>query len=95
MNFSRLIREISEGKKLARTSWSDKSILVLMHPLTVGAEKTLCVYNAEGDKMYHPWMVREEDMSGEDWEIVHILEPAPIVTTLKNIAGATPVSRPK
>jgi hypothetical protein len=32
-------------------------------------DKTICVYNVLGDRLFHPAAIREEDILAEDWEI--------------------------
>lgn len=89
MNFVRMIEEVMKGKHMARTIWVDKSVILNMESLVVGGEKWLCVFNAEGDKRYHPCIFREEDLMATDWEQVGEVKSEPV--ELKNLRGQTPV----
>ena len=65
MTFTDVLKEILIGKNVTRVGWEDKRHYVLM------ADYILQLHKAGEDKeTLHPWILSEEDITAEDWEVV-------------------------
>ena len=61
MDFPDAIRQIMDGKKVARMSWNNKDYCLM------GEDEFLTVFT--GDKL-HRWLISLGDTSGNDWYVV-------------------------
>ena len=62
MDFPTALREVIKGKKIARISWNNPQLYVLL--------KDAFLMHRKADGVFDRLLVSEGDMTGEDWVIV-------------------------
>ena len=65
MSFTDAIKALLEGKRITKVEWGDKRHYGLLEDYILMLHKA-----GEAEKDTHPWILSEEDLVGEDWEVV-------------------------
>jgi len=65
MNFTEAIDKILDGNRITKEEWKDKRHYGLLKDGILQIHKA-----GEADETIHPWILSEEDLIGEDWELV-------------------------
>lgn len=80
MNFGEAIKNLKEGKKVARKGWNGKGIFIelqvpdehskMTHPYIFIDTTGLQTNNPDAPKNRVPWLASQTDMLAEDWMLV-------------------------
>ena len=65
MTFTDGIKQLLSGKHITRTEWEDKRHYIVMRDFMLQLHKA-----GEDKDLTHPWIISEEDLVGEDWEVI-------------------------
>jgi len=66
MLFTDLISEVRLGKRITRTGWDDKRHYIVLRDYILQLHKA-----GEDESDTHPWIISEEDLVAEDWEVIN------------------------
>jgi len=65
MTFTDLVKEVLLGKHITRTGWEDKRHYIVLRDFLLQLHKA-----GEDKDTTHPWIVSEEDLTAQDWEVI-------------------------
>lgn len=68
-DFGYALRNLKDGKKLARAGWNGKGMYIYLTELGPDYMPTFVMFTAQG--MHQPgWLASQADMLADDWTIV-------------------------
>ena len=62
MSFAEAMKELLLNKRITRDGWNDKRHYILLKDYLLQLHKA-----GEAEEVTHPWIISEEDLTGEDW----------------------------
>jgi hypothetical protein len=65
LTFFEALKLVADGKKITRLEWDDKHDYGFLRDGLLQLHK-----NGESDEVFHPWLINDGDLYGEDWIIV-------------------------